>query len=385
MRLWLKRQLSVTAGIIVLLSLVACHKPAPQTSVKPESDGMLVANAEPTRSIPRRQVPIVITNTTNLAPVLIANASTNANLMPPTPPTVVCGPAQTLPCASADGVKLTLTVHVEDSNGDPLSVVWSADGKDRYTQQVPAGTPITSADLSFSYTFTPGDHGVKVTVSDGLLSSSCDSSVTIQKDAQDPVIACPADISVFADPGKCSAVVTFAPSATDDCPDAVVVCEPPPGAPFPIGTTGVTCTATDGAGNSSSCSFGVTVQIANRCPQGDAYWRQNPGAWPVSSMVIGNQLYNRSQLTPLLRSTVSADASMVLARQLIAATLNTGRHSDPRPICGLLAQANDLLSGFTGKLPYRVNVSTPAGKSMLDLANILNGYNNGMLTANCLP
>jgi hypothetical protein len=39
-----------------------------------------------------------------------------------------------------------------------------------------------------------------------------------------------------------------------------VVCAPPSGSPFPVGTTQVTCTATDSSRNSASCTFNVTVQ-----------------------------------------------------------------------------------------------------------------------------
>src|SRR5207244_1646598 len=38
-----------------------------------------------------------------------------------------------------------------------------------------------------------------------------------------------------------------------------VVCYPASGSAFPVGTTPVNCTATDLAGNSSSCKFKVTV------------------------------------------------------------------------------------------------------------------------------
>src|SRR5439155_22197482 len=39
----------------------------------------------------------------------------------------------------------------------------------------------------------------------------------------------------------------------------------PSGSSFPVGTTVVTCTATDRAGNSSSCQFNVTLQSASGC------------------------------------------------------------------------------------------------------------------------
>jgi hypothetical protein len=76
-------------------------------------------------------------------------------------------------------------------------------------------------------------------------------------DTDPPVFNCPGSISVT---GQCSSEVTYnIPTATDNCSSAQVVCMPPPGTVFPIGTTTVTCTATDASNNSASCSFTVTI------------------------------------------------------------------------------------------------------------------------------
>jgi hypothetical protein len=49
-------------------------------------------------------------------------------------------------------------------------------------------------------------------------------------------------------------------SATDAVdPAPALSCTPPSGSTFPVGTTSVTCTATDAAGNSATASFDVTV------------------------------------------------------------------------------------------------------------------------------
>jgi hypothetical protein len=75
-----------------------------------------------------------------------------------------------------------------------------------------------------------------------------------------PIITCPSDISVSNDPGQCSAVVNYpAPLVSSGTGNVNVVCNPPSGSVFPVGTTPVACTATDAAGNSSTCSFNVTV------------------------------------------------------------------------------------------------------------------------------
>lgn len=89
--------------------------------------------------------------------------------------------------------------------------------------------------------------------------SECSQRITVQ-DAITPVILCPADMEVANDPGQCGAVVAFEVTATDNCPEIRVTCNPPSGSFFPKGTTTVNCTATDDAGNASACSFNVTVK-----------------------------------------------------------------------------------------------------------------------------
>src|SRR5205085_399869 len=47
-----------------------------------------------------------------------------------------------------------------------------------------------------------------------------------------------------------------------NCPGATFVCAPANGSTFSLGTTTVTCTATDGSANTAACSFTVTVTAA---------------------------------------------------------------------------------------------------------------------------
>src|SRR5258708_31334910 len=61
------------------------------------------------------------------------------------------------------------------------------------------------------------------------------------------------------------AVVFYTSTATGGCSPVNVVCRPPSGSTFPIGTTSVTCTATDACTNSTTCSFSVTVTRSS-CP-----------------------------------------------------------------------------------------------------------------------
>ncbi|HXF49737.1 MAG TPA: HYR domain-containing protein [Verrucomicrobiae bacterium] len=79
---------------------------------------------------------------------------------------------------------------------------------------------------------------------------------------QAPVLTCPAFIARHNDPGQCGAVVNYSIQASGECSPITVACVPPTGSFFLVGTTNVVCTATDTAGNASSCSFPVTVQDA---------------------------------------------------------------------------------------------------------------------------
>ena len=58
--------------------------------------------------------------------------------------------------------------------------------------------------------------------------------------------------------------------------------------------------ATDAAGNQSSCSFHVTVK-PSACPQTAEYWRKNPALWPVRSLVLGSTSYGADLLAAILK------------------------------------------------------------------------------------
>jgi hypothetical protein len=81
-------------------------------------------------------------------------------------------------------------------------------------------------------------------------------------DATPPVIAHQDDVVTDAT-GPGGATVAYTVTATDNVdPAPVVSCTPSSGSLFAIGTTTVSCTATDAAGNSSSATFAVTVKGA---------------------------------------------------------------------------------------------------------------------------
>jgi len=80
-------------------------------------------------------------------------------------------------------------------------------------------------------------------------------------DTTNPIITdCPSDIFVNNDPGLCGAIVFWQePSVTDSCCFDRLESNYSPGDYFPVDTTEIIYEAFDCAGNSSICSFNVTV------------------------------------------------------------------------------------------------------------------------------
>jgi hypothetical protein len=97
-------------------------------------------------------------------------------------------------------------------------------------------------------------------------SSSAVQVITVT-DSTPPTITAPADVVAYTGPGatSCDAVVTVGtPNAQDNCA-GVAVSRTPSGNTFPVGTTTVTWTATDWAGNTATATQTVTV-IDNTAP-----------------------------------------------------------------------------------------------------------------------
>ncbi len=98
-----------------------------------------------------------------------------------------------------------------------------------------------------------------------LGSSGCPGERTIAQviaETEDPEITCPADVFVTVAPGEQYTLPDYTgdASATDNCNPAPVITQSPvAGTMVGVGTTTMTMTATDAAGNEDTCTFTVTV------------------------------------------------------------------------------------------------------------------------------
>jgi hypothetical protein len=123
------------------------------------------------------------------------------------------------------------------------------------------------------------------------------------------------------------------------------------------------------------------------CPLTQGYWKNHPEAWPVTTLTLGCHTYTQAECIALLQTSnggTKADASLILAKQLIAAKLNVANNSMNWPLIGAaISHADLLLCGFAGSLPYHVAPNSATGQQMVAVAAQLDAFNNGALAPGC--
>ncbi len=202
---------------------------------------------------------------------LMTTCNTSVTVYDYTPPTVLCQSATVQ--LNDDGVA-TVTVgevaaEISDACGIAQSGIWNPEFS---CENIGTNTVTLYAfDNNGNY-------------------NECQATVTVE-DNISPEIDCPGPITTGTDPGQCGANVAFTVTATDNCDETTIVCTiggapadkgsntlgPPPvvvqsGDFFPVGTTTVTCTVTDGSDNTDVCTFDIIVndteapKLATPCP-----------------------------------------------------------------------------------------------------------------------
>jgi hypothetical protein len=149
-----------------------------------------------------------------------------------------------------------ITVDATSASGAVVTFTASA------TDLVSGSVPVLCIPSSGS-TFAPGTASVACTATDGagnVATGSFAVTVVAASDVVAPVLTLPSSFVVEAT-SPAGAVVTFTAAASDLVSGVVPVpCTPPSGSTFALGTTTVTCSATDGSGNTATGSFAVTVR-----------------------------------------------------------------------------------------------------------------------------
>ncbi|MFK7774875.1 MAG: HYR domain-containing protein, partial [Saprospiraceae bacterium] len=116
---------------------------------------------------------------------------------------------------------------------------------------VPAlGTAFPVGTTTVTYTATDASGNV----------ANCSFDITVA-DTEAPVLTdCPIDMTLSSGSDCSTSVIWNMPTVADNCDaNPTLTCNIPSGNTFSVGTTPIICTATDASGNTSTCTFNVTV------------------------------------------------------------------------------------------------------------------------------
>ena len=171
--------------------------------------------------------------------------------------------------ADIDRARSDNSLATATDNSDPVLTI---------VQSPAAGTIITANTI------------ITMSVTDSAGNVSTCTFEVILVDNTDPTITCAADVNTTTDADDCFATVTLtAPTTDDNCGVASVSNNAP--ATFPIGTTDVIWTVTDGAGNTSTCTQTVSVndnELPNAVCQDLTVQLDATGAASITSAMIDN-------------------------------------------------------------------------------------------------
>jgi hypothetical protein len=242
------------------------------------------------------------------------------------------------------GSDFTVTLRFDPVDTTPPVLIVSTDLRAeatssagaRVTFAAPTATDAGSGVASVSCDRAPGDvfsmgmTRVQCSATDNAgHTASATFTVTVQ-DTRPPTIALPANMTVDATSPE-GALVSYATSATDSVSGAVVVrCTPASGSMLPIGTSTVTCTAVDAAGNSVGGSFHVLVQAA---------------AAQVSHLALIVQGFNLAQ---------GIENSLDTKLQNVLSALNAARNGSVGSVC---SQLNAFINETTAQSAKKLTVA----------------------------
>ena len=249
-------------------------------------------------------------------------SGTTLTYVPPTA-TDVADPSPTVDCLPAGGTAIpvgptTVTCTATDASGNQASASFQADVHlntapvlsvpNDMTREATSGAgaaatfTATATDAEDGSSLTPvcspasgstfplGATTVACTVTDGGgLTDSGSFHVTVIDTTAPALSGTPSNIAIVTT-NPAGSDVTYTPPTANDLvdPSPSVVCAPASGSTFPLGTTTVTCTATDATGNHRATSFQVTVSFATSVSW-TAVWGEPIGQGTDSLAVNGSR------------------------------------------------------------------------------------------------
>ena len=232
-----------------------------------------------------------------------------------------------------------------------------------------APSVVDNCGATFSASHNPGDTfpvGVTTvfyTATDAAGNAdTCSFTVTVE-DTSDPIISsCPFNITQNADPGVCTAVVTWTPPLqTDNC-SATLSSTHNPGDTFSAGETTVVYTATDASGNTDTCSFTVTITeneapVISNCPSNIVMTNDPGNCSAVVSWTPPSQTDNCG--ATLVGSHVPGDTFAVGSTMVTYVATDT---SGNQAVCSFTVTVEDTENPIINSCPTNISVTNDLGQ-----------------------
>jgi len=164
------------------------------------------------------------------------------------PPIANAGSDQTVPAGATCAASVSLDgTGSSDPNAGSLTFTWTGD-----FGTASGATPTVALSM--------GSHTITLMVTDNGGLTASDTVIVTVLDTTPPLLVPPAPIVAEQTRLGGASVSLPSPTASDNCGFVAVVSNPASDSMFPPGTTMVTFTATDGAGNTATATTTVTIQ-----------------------------------------------------------------------------------------------------------------------------
>lgn len=133
----------------------------------------------------------------------------------------------------------------------------------------------------------------------------------------------------------------------------------------------------DAGGTASPWSNNYLIDTTSNlnCTYTQGFWKNHEDAWPTFSLMLGDNVYNQTELLAILNEPARGNGLLILAHQLIATELNIAQGADASSVATAIAAAHALIGSLVIP-PVGGDSVHPSTTS--SLTQELDDYNNGV-------